>query len=297
MAQILELAFAFSKWDYDSLDRYTKRFSKNQYGREMSLFTLMQESLDEFETDEDEFRLQLEKSLNLGRMLVLVAGDKIRNRAFDILTALDRYPALGFEIAMIELECFQCELEQRRSLLIVPRLAQKSEIVERSVVEVKIKEGQSRPEVDVSRVKKTKAGGGKTLTETEFWEKLKDKAPDDYQRIKEFVDDLKSDPLIEILPGSNGLRFKRVLPESDRNISLFFITTDSLMHVRLQAPLKQFEALGLDRTAVDEYGREIKQVLNGFSAPFNRIDVSYMKSALSNFIERIDEILSIHGPA
>ncbi len=128
-----------------------------------------------------------------------------------------------------------------------------------------------------------------TLTETKFWEMLKEKAPDDCHRIKEFVEDLKDDPLIEMAPGVNGLRFRRILSESDRNISLFFITTDSSVHVRLRAPIQQFESLGLGTAAVDEFGKEVKLILNGFSSPFNQIDVDAFKKVLSNFCEKIDQ--------
>jgi len=92
-----------------------------------------------------------------------------------------------------------------------------------------------------------------------------------------------------MVPGVNGLRFRRGLSESDRNISLFFITTDSSVHVRLRAPIQQFESLGFDTGAVDEFGKEVKLILNGFSARFNQIDVEAFKKALSKFCERIDE--------
>lgn len=292
VAQILDMAFAFSKWSYDQLDEYTKRFSKAFYGQEKSLIALMEENLGEIDMEPEEFREHVEKNLNLGRFLVSVVGDTTRTSTLDILNELNRYPGLGLELAMIELECFTSGNEETPSLLLVPRIAKKSEIIERSIVEVKIQHDLSKPEVEIFQEKAKKIGkkiSRPTLTEAEFWEKLKEKAPDDYHRIKEFVDGLQNDPQIEMTPGVNGLRFRKGLSESDRSISLFFITTDSSVHVRLRAPIQQFESLGLDTGAVDEFGEEVKSILNGFSSPFSQIDIGAFKKALSNFCERIDE--------
>lgn len=292
VAQILDMAFAFSKWSYNQLDEYTKRFAKAFYGQEKSLITLVEENLGEIDMEQDEFRYHVENNLNLGRFLVAVVGDKIRSSTLDILNELNRYPGLGLELAMIELECFTFRNEETPSLLIIPRIAKKSEIIERSIVEVKIQRDQRKPEVEISQEKAKKIGkkiSRPTLTEAKFWEMLKEKAPDDYHRIKEFVEGLKDDALIEMTPGVNGLRFRRILSESDRSISLFFITTDSSVHVRLRAPIQQFESLGLDTGAVYEFGKEVKLIMNGFSSPFNQIDVRAFKKALSNFCEKIDE--------
>jgi len=292
VAQILDMAFAFSKWSYDQLDKYTKRFAKAFYGQERSLFALMEENLGEVDMEQEEFRDHVENNLNLGRFLVSVVGDRIRASTLDILNELNRYPGLGLELAMIELECFTFVNGETSSLLIIPRIAKKSEIIERSIVEVKIQRDQRKPEVEISQEKAKKIGkkiSRPTLTEAKFWEMLKEKAPDDYYRIKEFVEGLKDDPLIEMSPGVNGLRFRRILSESDRIISLFFITTDSSVHVRLRAPIQQFESLGLDTGAVNEFGKGIKLILSGFSSPFNQIDVEAFKKALSNFCEKIDQ--------
>ncbi|NLA74413.1 MAG: hypothetical protein GX846_02875 [Deltaproteobacteria bacterium] len=291
VAQILDMAFAFSKWGYDQLDEYTKRFAKTFYGQERSLISLMEEKLGEIDMEQDEFRDHVENNLNLGRFLVAVVGDKIRSSTLDILNGLNRYPGLGLELAMIELECFTFAEKEPPSLLIIPRIAKKSEIIERSIVEVKIQRGEKKPEVEISQEKTKKIGkkiSRPTLTEIKFWEILKEKAPDDYHKIKEFVEGLKDDPLVEMAPGVNGLRFRRILSESDRVISLFFITTDSFFHVRLQAPILQFKSLRLDTGPVDEFGREVKLILNGFSSPFNQIDIEAFKKALSNFCEKID---------
>lgn len=292
VAQILDMAFSLSKWSYDQLDEYTKHFSNIFYGQEKALIDLIEEQFGELAMDQDEFRDHLDKNLRLGRFLVAVVGDKIRTPTLDILNELNRYPGLGLELTMIELECFAINSLQNQSLLIVPQIAKKSEIIERSIVEVKISPDQLKSEVDISQEKTKQIGkhiSRQTITEMEFWERLKAKAPDDYNMIKEFVEIMKDDLLIEISPGTNGLVFRRILPESDRAISLFFITTDSRVHVKLQAPILQFKSLGLETGLVEAFGKEVKSILKGFSSPFSKIDVKAFKKVLSSFCNKIDE--------
>lgn len=295
VAQVLDMAFSFSKWDYDQLEEQTKRFTKMFFGKEKSIVELLEEMFGEIEMGHDEFHEHVSKNLNLGRFLVTVVGDRIRSSSLDIFNELNKYPGLGLELAMIELECFKVGNGPNASLLIVPRIAKKTEIIERSIVEVKIQHDE-KPEVTVTQEKAREVGGKVRrllLTEAKFWEKLKEVTPNDYEKIRKFVDQYKDDPLIEVTPGTNGLRFRRILSESDRSISLFFITTDSRIHVRLQAPMQQFESFGFDTQIVDKFGKQIKKVLNGYSSPFREVNLDAFSNALSNFIEKVDQQDSI----
>jgi len=67
--------------------------------------------------------------------LLRPVSDKIRSLSLEILTKRNKYPALGFQMAMIELVCFSVGDGRDGSLLIVPRIAKRTEIMERSVVE------------------------------------------------------------------------------------------------------------------------------------------------------------------
>jgi len=61
-------------------------------------------------------------------------------------------------------------------------------------------------------------------------------------------------------------------PAGRQNFSLFN-RGRTFLHVRLQAPLLQFKSLGLDTGPADEFGGEVKSILNGLSSPFDRIDI------------------------
>jgi hypothetical protein len=87
---------------------------------------------------------------------------------------------------MIELECFSVGNKPDGSLLIVPRIAKRTEIIERSVVEVKVTR-EGAPEIQVSQ-EKAPSGPGKpkiTLTENAFWDMLKEKAPASVEKARD----------------------------------------------------------------------------------------------------------------
>ena len=105
----------------------------------------------------------------------------------------------------------------------------------------------------------------------------------------EFCGELGEDPFIEILAGVNRLRFRKTLQEPNQKLSLFFITTDSSVHARLQAPRQQFESLGFDVKIVEKFGARVKETLSGFSAPIEKVDSEAFKKALDDFITDLDE--------
>jgi hypothetical protein len=90
-------------------------------------------------------------------------------------------------------------------------------------------------------------------------------------------------------PSAKGLGFRKTLQQSNQRVSLFFITTDSSVHVSLQAPRQQFESLGLETKIVENFGARVKDVLDGFTAPIEKVDIEAFKKALDDFITDLDE--------
>lgn len=291
VAQALDMAVAFSKWDFEHLEEQAATYSSKLLGKQTSLRGLLEERLGETETDYGAFRDNVERNLELGRFLIAIVGDRIRSSSLEILGELNKYPALGFQMAMIELECFSAGKDKEGSFLIVPRIAKRTEIIERTVVEVKVTR-DGAPEITVSQ-DKALPGPGKpkiTLTENAFWDMLKEKASTSFERVRKLYEELRSDPFIEISPGFNGLRFRRTLQQSNQRISLFFITTDSSVHVRLQAPRQQFESLGFDTKILERFGAKVKEILDGFTAPIEEVNIDAFKKALSDFITDVDKL-------
>ena len=290
VAQALDMAVAFSKWDFEHLEEQAATYSSKLLSKQVSLRGLLEEKLAENEMDYGAFRDNVERNLKRNRFLTVIVGDKIHSSSLEILKELNKYPALGCQMAMIELECFSTSKDRQGSLLIVPRIAKRTEILERSVVEVRVTR-EGAPEIQVTQ-EKAPPGPGKpkiTLTESAFWDMLKEKAPASVEKARGLYEELRKEPFIEISPGVNGLRFRKTLQQSTQRISLFFITTDSSIHVRLQAPRQQFESLGFDTKIVEKFGARVKDVLDGFTAPIEKLDIEAFKKALDEFITDLDE--------
>lgn len=70
--------------------------------------------------DADAFRKQVTRDLELGRFLIVIVGDAIKDKLIDMVEFLNEHSQLGFELAVVELRHFQSD----HGSLIVPRLVQ-----------------------------------------------------------------------------------------------------------------------------------------------------------------------------
>lgn len=287
-SQVLDMAFAFSRWDVDQIEAQTEHFTTVCHGKCVAFRDLVEKEFGDLGMKYEEFRNNIEKNLELGRFLVAFVADKIHASSYDVLNELNKYPGLGLQLALIELECFSVERGKHRSLLIVPRIAKKTEILERSVVEVKVYQERG-PEVVIRQEKKNGNGRDVTLTETEFWDRLRLQAPKNYRLVKDLHDELQEEPLVEVGTGTNGLIFRKIVPLSGRKVSLFFIGTDSSINVQPQVPFRQCESLGLESSIAKEFRDGIRGVLNGFKAPVDQVDMSSFLKVILDFMEQIDQ--------
>jgi hypothetical protein len=62
------------------------------------------------------------------------------------------------------------------------------------------------------------------------------------------------------------------------------------LHVRLQAPRRELGALGFYRKIVEKFGSSLKEILDGFTAPVDKVNIDAFKKALSNFITDVDRL-------
>jgi hypothetical protein len=292
VAQVLDLAFAFSKWGFDQVEEHTRRFTSSIYGKEIGLKKLFETEFGDAEIDYEGFRENLDKNLEFGRFLVAVVGDKIRSTSLDIINELNKYPGLGLQLTMFELECFLLDNRKTPSLLIVPRIAKRTEIIERTVVEVTVhKDGV--PEIAIKQEKAKVGPVGKKsikISENEFWDRLKKRAPEQYEEMRKFVNRWEKEPFLDIEPGTNGLVFRKISPDLDRKITLFYITTDSAINLKPQGTRKQFNVLGFDVEQVEAFSLKLKKLLGGkLRCSFETLDIEAFNRAIENFVEIIDQ--------
>ena len=182
VGQILDYAKELSRWDYEDLQREVSRST----GRKGNvLFELV--AAHHPETNEAEFVDEVTRSLSLGRFLLLILGDGIREGVGAIAQFLEEVGSLEFTFGLVELAIYRCKNDE---LLLQPRVLAKTTIFNRTVVS--INNGQlSVDEYSEEQEEKQELTSLQTFY-TQFWPDL----------LNSFVLDDPSQPL----PKSTGKR-------------------------------------------------------------------------------------------
>jgi hypothetical protein len=128
VGQILDYAKEVSRWDYDDLQREVSR----RTGRSgNALYEIAKEQYPELE--EADFVDGVSQSLALGRFLLLILGDGIREGVGAITDFIESAGNLEFTFGLVELAIYRAVGEQ---LLIQPRVLAKTVVIKRSVIRV-----------------------------------------------------------------------------------------------------------------------------------------------------------------
>lgn len=220
VAQAMDYAHALSQWRYQDLEAAAK-------GRGLpdGVFQAVERQLGPVQGGRDFFIETVEKNLQLGHFLVLIVGDRIRESVIDIASFVNRHPGLALNMALVELQCFHTDEKGGWPLVIVPRIVKRTEIVERSVVEVTVIEG-SPPKISVRQQKAVAASEdrrGAVLTEDAFWSLMKRQAADVVSAAQKLAESFRNRPGVFVDPGAASLVIKYEDHGSGRLISLFHI--------------------------------------------------------------------------
>jgi hypothetical protein len=135
VAQIIKYASALAGWSYEELVNAVRKagltrgkdplldLAKGVYGRKI---------------DQVEFRSQVKESLRLGRFLLLIVGDHIREDLEELTEFLQQTPRLGFTLALVEIALFREHPKTNDVLFVQPRIVSRTREVTRAVVEIKV---------------------------------------------------------------------------------------------------------------------------------------------------------------
>ena len=129
VAQILDYARAVSRWSYSDLQRQVGMAT----GRKGNVpFELAKERHPELQ--EQQFVDQVSLGLQQGRILLVIAGDGIREDVSSITELITRNAAMGFSFGLVEVALYGMP---EGELLVQPRVVARTQIIDRSVVVVK----------------------------------------------------------------------------------------------------------------------------------------------------------------
>jgi len=297
VAQAIDYGSSLSNWNYDRLNDvvrgYTKRFENN----ELDLADWVENRCGPIEGGQSFFEETVVKNLRLGRFLTLIVGDKIRQSMIDMLDYYgNKYPHLATDIALVELHCYRWTSRgESWPLLVVPNIVARTEIIERSIVQVtinppgtyQIESQQEKAKPEAERRKRV------TLTEEAFWELLRKQAPDDYDTIRDLVDKYRERDGIEIDPTERGIVVRFYVQDTGQQVALFFVITNAEVWVWPETVRRQLEKAGIDRNLADSYRTQIRQIFNlpekrvEFGRPIRQVNIEKFTSTVDAFIQNI----------
>lgn len=299
IGQAIDYGSSLAKWDYEKLNTAVKQYTKQYSNAETNLFDWVEQHLGPIEGGEDFFEAAVARNLRLGRFLTLIVGDKIRSSVIEIINYVNKFPNLAMEVALVEMQCFWPEAKYQWPLLVVPRIVARTEIIERSVVEVTLTNGNDY-KIEVRQEKgkiaePDKSGRGGSLTEETFWEMLKAQVPDAYDTARSLITEYKerAGAGISLKRGEKSITVTVEAPSTGQPISLFYLTYKGFMNVWPGTIGIQLTKANLAPALVNPYADKMHTILKvknnlvDFSCLISSIDLEQFKAAVEEFIQAI----------
>lgn len=282
VAQVIDYASSLSKWNYDRLNDVAMEYTKKYEDAESNLVDWVEKQLGLLEGGRDFFEETVAKNLSLGRFLALIVGDRVRQSVVQMLNYVNKHPGLALNVALVELQGYWIEKKHSWPLLIVPRVYARTEIVERSVVQVTVIEGKT-PKVDVWQEKVSP-------TEEAFWEVLRQRAPGKYHVVRDLIGEFREKDGIELIPRESSIVIALRLHETGRLASLFFVTTNGDLCVWPKTLANQLSSAGSDPVLAEAYDHQMKAILQ---MPKDRIELSRSIAEVNvgKFKSSVDELI------
>ena len=172
MAQIIDYTKEVSSWSYLQFSQAASRAKKSAMPNEGSdpLVALAANAADDL--DEVAFVDGISKNLQLGRFLLLIVGDAIREDVEHMVDFLQQTPQLGFTLGLVKMGLYRIDPDKDEPLFVQPRIMPRTQEVTRAIVEIK---GSIRPSDVIITTPSDKPGKDRPrrkLTEEAFLEQL-----------------------------------------------------------------------------------------------------------------------------
>jgi hypothetical protein len=233
VAQIIDYTRRIVRWDFSRLNDAFVQYVR-QYGREQrELVSHVADHSDE-DLDEMAFTDAVNRNLRLGRLLLLIVGDGIREGVEEMTAYLQEVPNLQFRLGLVEIGCYSVTTGANApSTLLVPRVVMRTAEVPRAIVQIELSEEAAR-RIQVTTM--TPPTGGKattTLSKTEFYELLaRSVGPDVANETRNAVDRLlESNEALEESFTKKKLSLRADLPNTEFSSPLLYISTGGAVTV------------------------------------------------------------------
>lgn len=221
VGQIMDYAKEVNKWTFDHLDEVARKHAASKTG----ILQLLRDHSDDEDLDERHMVDSIIRNIRLGRILLLIVGDGIREGVEELTEYLQQYPQLQFTLALVELQIFAADGD-RASKFIFPQVVARTKEIPRGVITVNITDGKlvdvTASEIISSVNDSVPSGNSRTtITEKDFFEQLQNNTDaDTVSFTKKVMSDLQSIfTYIDWVGGSFSIRFyDDANPDADLSI-------------------------------------------------------------------------------
>jgi hypothetical protein len=175
VAQVIDYAHSMTKWSYEDLESATRAGVRlDDEAVRGGLFSLVS---DESDMDERDFVDALSRNLRLGRVLLLLVGDGIREGVETLAEYLQLHAGFHFALGIVEMSVFSFP---PHGYLVQPRILARTVNIERGIVKL----ADSRISIEPIPVSESARVGG--ISEEQLRERLAHSAPAAYAALGRF---------------------------------------------------------------------------------------------------------------
>lgn len=212
VAQIMDYAQGMAGWSYQDLEDAARRANPEVKG----LYDAVGDDL-----DEPTFVDAVSRNLSLGRVLLVVLGDGIREGAEQLTGMLQAHAGFHFSLALVEMPFYRLP---DQGYVVVPRILARTVTIERGIVTVSGDSRMIRIESPPEVVADSPAISRRSISVEQGLETLAVNAPDTLQRLKPFLAEA-GDKNVFLEPATKSLVLRWYAPEGT-GFSLGMITLE-----------------------------------------------------------------------
>ena len=262
VAQLVDYASHLSDWTYAEL-RQAVLDSRKGDARASGdpLFELVDDG--DREVNEREFIDRVNRNLRLGRFVLLVVGDGIREGVEQMADFLNQTPQLQFTLGLVEMGLYALDPKaEPPEFYVQPRIVARTREVTRAVVEIKTTVQPDEVRVSVPTTEPKAQSGRAKITESEFLEKLSESSSPEVVRFAEWVIEHAPEHDLTITWGDAGPMVKYI----DADTGHFFTFGQLHWSGTLASTLRLSRrclVLGLDRSIYRRYLDQLAALMPG----------------------------------
>jgi hypothetical protein len=182
VAQIIDYAHNLTSWSYDDLDTAIRRAQLPSGGKvDRSLFDHVVQVTS---LDEPQFIDAVSRNLRLGRVMLMVVGDGIREGVETLANFLQLHAGIHFTLALVEMPVYQLP---SGGFVLQPRVLAKTLNIERGIVRIAADQVRVDP-ISIAQAPSGTPFGTAGVTQDRLMEALRQTTPNAVSALEKFLD-------------------------------------------------------------------------------------------------------------